>query len=99
MTLREVYVKGGIPSAKYNEQYFSNIRAPRSMGDAVHAFGLTLCRDRSGLKSTELRSKRGAVHSVPQEAHCVKLGTCRAPSLTHRATACSMHGIRSILLE
>jgi hypothetical protein len=51
----------------------------RSMGDAVHAFGLTLCRDRLALESTELRSRRDAVHSVPPGARLVKLGApkCR----------------------
>ncbi len=32
------------------------------MDCAVHAFVLTLCRDRLGLESTELLSMRDAVH-------------------------------------
>ncbi len=48
--------------SKYKEQYFSNVRAPRSMDDAVHVFGLTLCRDRLGFESTEPQSMRDAVH-------------------------------------
>jgi hypothetical protein len=37
-------VKDGIiPSAKYMEQYFSNIRALRSNDDALHAFGMNVC--------------------------------------------------------
>jgi hypothetical protein len=38
------------------------------MGDALNAFRLSLCWNRWGLESTELRSMRDAVHSVPREA-------------------------------
>jgi hypothetical protein len=65
----ERYVQEGIPSAKNKDQYFSYVRAPRSMGDAVNTFWLTLCRDRLGLESTELRSIRAAIG-----VGCVKLG-------------------------
>jgi hypothetical protein len=69
VTLREVRLRRyRIPSAKYKEQYFSNVRAPRSMGDAVHAFGLTLYWNRLGFESMQLRSMRDTVHLVPRGA-------------------------------
>jgi hypothetical protein len=48
----------------YKEQHFSNVRAPppRSMGDALHTFGMTLCRDRLGLESCMMRSMLDAFH-------------------------------------
>jgi hypothetical protein len=49
-------VKDGIPSAKYMEQYFSNIRALRYNDDALHAFGMNVC----GVNGT-------AIHSLPRE--------------------------------
>ena len=46
-------VKDGIiPSAKYMEQYFSNIWALRSNDDAVHVFGMNVC----GVNGTVIQS-------------------------------------------
>jgi hypothetical protein len=77
----------------------------RSMGDAIHGCGLTLCWDRLGqfrrypmgrrlaaVDHAGVRSVTSGMRSIRsrEERVVVKLGARRAPSLTQRATVTSM---------